>query len=179
LLSTVLSHGNISLIQELVAQTLAAIFRLGISNPTTWEKFRRTPGFSIFFQDLILRESRQEVRVLLARLVDDVIILEAQQERGIEESSLTMFFWEIFSMLLEEAEEHATQSYEMFKTCTALLRHISASSAVESQMAIGDTTKKLGQILLAHESIEVWCIDYCAALDEADLQIGTRTARRV
>lgn len=160
LLSNVLRSGKANQVSELVGQTLAVIFRLGLSSTSTWEKFRRTSGFAILFQDLILRESRQEVRLLLTSLIEDIVALEAQSQAGKDDESvakgpLTMFFWENFSILLEEAEDHAEQSYELFKTCTALLKTISASATDEARAAIRNTTKELAHLLLRHESIEV------------------------
>lgn len=160
LLSNVLSKGKANQVSELVGQTLAAILRLGLSSTTIWDKFTQTPGFAALFQDLILREPRQEVRLLLTRLIDDVLVLEAQRGQisdgnDVNRGPLTMFLWKNLSVLLEEAEDHAGQSFELFKTCTALLKHISASYTEEARTAIANTTRELAHILLQHESIEV------------------------
>ncbi|KAK0385828.1 hypothetical protein NLU13_7005 [Sarocladium strictum] len=159
LLSNVLSKGKANQVSELVGQTLAAILRLGLSSTTIWDKFTQTPGFAALFQDLILREPRQEVRLLLTRLIDDVLVLEAQRGQisdgnDVNRGPLTMFLWKNLSVLLEEAEDHAGQSFELFKTCTALLKHISASYTEEARTAIANTTRELAHILLQHESIE-------------------------
>lgn len=164
ILSNALNHPRDTQVCDLVGHTMAAIFKLGLMSTSIWEKFQNTSGFPDLIQNLVLRESRQEMRSLMTLLIEETVKYETQEGSGAVASQdtrglMTLFFWDTLSVLLEEAEDYAVQSYEFFKACTILLKRISASRTTGARNVVAKTAENLAHLLLRHESIEVLC--YC------------------
>jgi hypothetical protein len=155
-----LKHDSTSQVTEMIANTVAAIFRLGLANISTWAKFTRAQGFRHMIRHLVLYEPRQEIRHLMGRLIEDTVRIEAEEQSreaaSVHETGpLTSFLWSTLSGHLREAEDYATQSYNFFKTCTILLQRVSAFPCETSSGHIRKTANDLCELLLNHESIEV------------------------
>lgn len=153
----VMLHGGPVQSLELVEQTLNAVFSLGLESRSIWEKFSASPEFSALLQNLILRDSRQGLRHLLAAMIEGIVNTEAQRLRPHAETHgpMTLFFWDTFSSILQEADVHADQSYALLHICAVLLTRISARPCQEARSAILGTSELLSELLLQHESTEV------------------------
>ncbi|KAF5609704.1 hypothetical protein FPANT_70 [Fusarium pseudoanthophilum] len=115
-------RGDVS--SPVIAGALVICLRLSMLDDKFWAELRKIPDFNNNLHRLLLTDSRQNMRSISAKLIEELfaamstatLIRETDCENSVDsrESSIAEYFWKVTSAMVRQTTEFPSQSEELF-----------------------------------------------------------------
>lgn len=153
--------GDVS--SPVIAGALVICLRLSMLYDKFWAKLSTNPDFNHNLHRLLLIDSRQNMRSLSAKLIEELfaamsittLIRETDCENSVvsHESSIAGYFWKVTSAMIRQTTAFPSQSEELFRLVYFLVVNISDRSP--GCLNIEKFASQISQLLLEHTTTEV------------------------
>ncbi|KAF5579523.1 hypothetical protein FPCIR_11057 [Fusarium pseudocircinatum] len=148
--------GDVS--SPVIAGSLVICLRLSLLDDKFWAELSTNPDFNHNLHRLLLIDSRQSMRSLSVKLIEELftstLIRETNCENSVvsRESSMAKYFWRVTSAMVRQATAFPSQSEELFRLVYFLVLKINARSP--ESLNIENFVSQISQLLLEHTTTE-------------------------
>lgn len=146
-----------------IAGALVICLRLSMLDDKFWAELSTNPDFNDILHRLLLIDSRQTLRSLSAKLVEELftvmstatLISETDYETSVRsrECSMAEYFWKVTSAMVRQTTVFPSQCEELLKLVYFLVVKINARSP--ELLNIETFASQISQLLLEHTTTEV------------------------